>query len=457
MLFRWFKKELCERRGYQSVHDPMATADGGQKLPLLTVMIAILRHFKEDVLAHLSSAIGLRQTIQDVMWVITVPAIYDNFSKRFMRVAAHKAGLIDVVDSPHLQLCLEPEAACLAVKMKEAAPLLTHANTKVMIVDCGGGTVDITTHNITSVHPTLSLAEILPPTGGPWGSTCVDEEFKKFIRQFIGEDSFARVLHTSLFYSLLVKWEEGKTAFGGGRDERVRLNMLGIWQHLGLGLETLQESCKAHNSRNQADLHIAHKRFFVDLPSALVKSFFTPTITTIATCLRSLKRDASMDGLKYAFLVGGFSASPLIQAVARAELEGNGCIVVPTLRPAVAIVRGAVLYANNAQAFTSRVASLTYGLKVKSFLDPEDPEHVRRRPRFPHVGADGRERIDVFSTHLKLGDEVPVDGACSRRTYRPLASNQSLVTLEVMASHEKDVSFPDKGSVFTLANLTVPV
>ncbi|CAN0005050.1 unnamed protein product, partial [Scytosiphon promiscuus] len=307
MLFRWFKKELCERRGYKSVHDPVATADGGQKLPLLTVMIAILRHFKEDVLAHLSSAIGVRQTIQDVMWVITVPAIYDNFSKRFMRVAAHKAGLIDVVDSPQLQLCLEPEAACLAAIMKEAAPLLAHADTKAMIVDCGGFTIDITTHNITSVHPTLSLAEIIPPTGGPWGSTCVDEEFKKFIKQFIGEDYFARVRHTSLFYSLLTKWEEGKTAFGGGRNERVRLNMSGIWQHLGLGLETLQESCQAHNSRSQADLHVAHKRYFVDLPSALVKSFFKPTLSTIATCLRSLKRNASMDGLKYAFLVGGFS------------------------------------------------------------------------------------------------------------------------------------------------------
>lgn len=240
MLFRWFKKELCERRGYTSVDDPMATADGGQKLPLLVVMAAVMRHFKDDVLLYLSSRTRVSQTVKDVMWVATIPAIYDDFAKRFMRVAAHEAGLIDKVDSPQLQLCLEPEAACLAVNMKEARPLLTRAGTKVMILDCGGGTVDITTHDITSLHPTLSLREILAPTGGPWGSACVDEEFNKFFSQFIGHEDFANMRHTSTFYNLLAKWEEGKTAFGGGRDERVRLNMVEVSHHLGLGLNRLQ-------------------------------------------------------------------------------------------------------------------------------------------------------------------------------------------------------------------------
>ncbi|CAM9166653.1 unnamed protein product, partial [Scytosiphon promiscuus] len=224
MLFRWFKKELCERRGYQSVDDPIATADGGQEIPLIVVMSAVLRHFKDDVLKYLSSRTEVAKTIKDVIWVATIPAIYDDFAKRFMRVAAHKAGLIDKVDSPELQLCLEPEAACLAVNMREARPL-TRAGMKVMILDCGGGTIDITTHDISSVHPTLSLREILAPTGGPWGSSCVDDDFKKFFSQFVGDETFANLRHTSVFYNLLNSWEEGKTSFGDGHHDRVRLNM----------------------------------------------------------------------------------------------------------------------------------------------------------------------------------------------------------------------------------------
>lgn len=52
-----------------------------------------------------------------LMWVVTVPAIWSNFGKRFMRAASHRAGLIaDENDMQGLKLCLEPEAACLAVE-----------------------------------------------------------------------------------------------------------------------------------------------------------------------------------------------------------------------------------------------------------------------------------------------------------------------------------------------------
>ncbi|CAN0411171.1 unnamed protein product, partial [Scytosiphon promiscuus] len=147
------------------VEDPGATADGGQNLPLIKVMAAVLRHFKEDAIAYLSSQ---EETIdgfaQSINWVVTIPAIYDDFSRRFMRMAAHEAGLIDAVDSPRLCLCLEPEAACLAVSVHDA-PDLSQPGTKTMILDCGGGTVDITTHEVISLSP-LRLKELRPPTGG---------------------------------------------------------------------------------------------------------------------------------------------------------------------------------------------------------------------------------------------------------------------------------------------------
>ena len=105
----------------------------------------------------------MAQTISDVTWVVTIPAIYDDFAKRFVRVAAHKAGIISTVNSPNLQLCLEPEAACLTVSLKNA-PHLARNGTKIMILDYGGGTVDITTHEVLSMNP-LRPKEPLPPTG----------------------------------------------------------------------------------------------------------------------------------------------------------------------------------------------------------------------------------------------------------------------------------------------------
>ena len=42
--------------------------------------------------------------------------------------------------------------------------------TVYMVVDCGGGTVDITVHQMTN-HKSGHLKEIHKATGGPYGST----------------------------------------------------------------------------------------------------------------------------------------------------------------------------------------------------------------------------------------------------------------------------------------------
>ncbi|CAN0253179.1 unnamed protein product, partial [Scytosiphon promiscuus] len=322
-----------------------ATAVGGQRLPLLAVMVEVLRYFKEDVLAHMSSLLGTRTTIEDVVWAIPIPAVYNRFSSCFMRAAAHQAGLVDVIDSPHLQLCLEPEAAFEAVKMRREGSVLTGSGANVIILDCGGGAAVATTLTISSRDTVLTMQEALSPKGGPWGSTCVDEEFTKFFKQFVGEDAFGCIRHTLAFHDLMTMWEEGKAAFGGGLDDVVSLNMTEVCHRLSFSLSRLKELCKDYDNRDhtQFRLQIVQRKFFVDLRSRLVRSFFAPVINKIAASLRSLKNGTSVSGLKSVFLVGGFSASPLIQAVARSELEGNGWIVTPTHTPDMAILKGAVL------------------------------------------------------------------------------------------------------------------
>ena len=181
---------------------------------------------------------GVNQTVDHVTWVVTIPAIYDDFAKSFMRVAAHKAGITSTVDSSNLQLCLEPEAACLAVTSIEATRVAQTGN-KIITLDCGGGTVDITTHKVLSMNP-FRLKELLPPTGGPWGSTCVDSAFMKWYKSFLGEQHYSQVRRTKAFYKFLNQWEEGKTRFGGGKKDRVRLNMVEVSRVVGLDPNKIQ-------------------------------------------------------------------------------------------------------------------------------------------------------------------------------------------------------------------------
>ena len=50
-----------------------------------------------------------------------------------------------------------------------------------MVVDCGGGTVDITVHEMSKEGG--KLKELFKATGGPFGSTTVDEAFKVFKKE----------------------------------------------------------------------------------------------------------------------------------------------------------------------------------------------------------------------------------------------------------------------------------
>ncbi|CAN0479440.1 unnamed protein product, partial [Discosporangium mesarthrocarpum] len=243
---------------------------------------------------------------------LTVPAIWDDYAKNFMRQAAHKAGLVTSVDSPRLRLCLEPEAACLAVSTKEC-PKLCQVGTKFMIVDCGGGTVDITTHEVLGTSP-LRLRELSPPTGGPWGSTLVDYQFELWLRDFLGAGSFEMVENTSVLFSTLLEWENHKMALSK-EQSTVRLNLGNIADYLGLDYTALKDLRDRYNNDKDPDLQVRGAKRMVVLSPTLVASFFRPAIDHITTCLRTLQ--GGVRELDHAFLVGGFSNCVMLQEAVR--------------------------------------------------------------------------------------------------------------------------------------------
>ena len=63
---------------------------------------------------------------------------------------------------------------------------ISNPGTRYMVVDCGGGTVDITVHEL---HDSLgTLREIHKATGGPHGSVGVDLEFERLLCDVFGAD-----------------------------------------------------------------------------------------------------------------------------------------------------------------------------------------------------------------------------------------------------------------------------
>jgi molecular chaperone DnaK (HSP70) len=124
----------------------------GREMPLMTVISESLKYISQRALQKLEEQIGKCVNPKKIRWVLTVPALWSEEHKLFMRKAAVEAGIIDMSNSAHLLLCLEPEGASIQCRedAEESLKQQMVKGTVVFVLDCGGGTVDITVHKLTS-------------------------------------------------------------------------------------------------------------------------------------------------------------------------------------------------------------------------------------------------------------------------------------------------------------------
>ena len=226
---------------FTNLRDPVAVAECGSTVSPVGLLAAVLDHFKTAALAHLSSVSKTPIAVDDVAWVMPVPATIDTVARRLLRRAAVRSGMIDAVNSPQLEFCPQSKAAYLAVYDQESPALLREVGTRTMIVDCGASTVDITTHEVVSSNP-LRLKELIPTTVEAWGSTCVDQAFAEWFKSFLGTDAYSRVCQMSSFYDLMKCWEECKTKFEGRPKERFKFNMADISCELNINAGNIEVS-----------------------------------------------------------------------------------------------------------------------------------------------------------------------------------------------------------------------
>ncbi|KAJ3433933.1 alpha kinase/elongation factor 2 kinase [Anaeramoeba flamelloides] len=117
------------------------------------------------------SKINRRINKETVQCVLTVPVIWEDKSKEIMRRAFHQAGLISSKNSPNLLFCYEPEVAALDFFQDQRNQLNQFNNKILLVVDAGGGTIDITLMKPTIVKNEIKEFEILMiPKGGDFGS-----------------------------------------------------------------------------------------------------------------------------------------------------------------------------------------------------------------------------------------------------------------------------------------------
>lgn len=149
-LFEDFKMELQKySRGAGPVVTPAIPKGDSMCISVRHLLQEIFKLNKDQALekAEAHSA----EPIVEVIWVITVPADWSDQARDLVKEAARDAGLSDQGQEPDgrnpimkILMPAEPEAACQWATLSDPVSV----NEVILIVDLGGGTVDITMHRI---------------------------------------------------------------------------------------------------------------------------------------------------------------------------------------------------------------------------------------------------------------------------------------------------------------------
>eukprot|EP00803_Ostreobium_quekettii_P011636 evm.model.scf_225.2 EVM.evm.TU.scf_225.2 scf_225:108068-110896(+) len=457
MLFRYFKMELHN----PSSQDPSVEALNGKSLRLSEVLAKALEYVKKDVVRKLNGN-GLTVQATDIVWVITVPAIWNDWARQMMRAAAHAAGMTSEIHSQRLKLALEPECACVSVQMEKIQGVLSEPGQKLMILDCGGGTIDMTAHQVEAVDP-LRLKELMAPAGGPFGGTQVDENFYRFFSDLIGNDRFETLKQTKAFLSLSRCWEDKKMTFTGQENEDDQwFAMLNIGEvvlslDMAFEVEGLVANWNANNPSSKAE---AFSLSILGLSFNLMMSFFEGPVERIVdklnAAMTSPLSSAALKDISLVVIAGGFSRSPVLQKRVKENFDGKPVKVVVCRHPDLAIVKGAAAFGARPSVFESRKAKYTYGIGCSVVFDASKPLHEEYRGR-KYVGMDGKVRLDIFDVHGRAGDDIPVGGKSKRRRYCAATDDQGEIVFSILISKDPDVFLWEDSGVQELGSWTLKV
>lgn len=164
-------------------------------------------------------------TKDDIRFVITVPAIWNDVERTIMRNVAVAAGLISEKDHESRLIIINESLAATLYCERETAGNKIQIGTNYIICDAGGGTVDIASFVATKAldeNKSFPRCQLTADTGERCGSTYLDERMKELLMRVL-----FRPNDMSIYHSKEQKEDFGRHGFiDYSADERKELDII---------------------------------------------------------------------------------------------------------------------------------------------------------------------------------------------------------------------------------------
>ena len=350
----------------------------------------VIRDYLKRLLRHTKSILTKKEGLcheSKIEYVLCVPVSWSETAGRVMHdamvSAIRSSGLGSLQHSviPDLFMVSEPEAAAQYVlgSLDEKGRL--REGEVFVLLDAGGGTVDVTTYQVTSNTGPLRLkGEMIKADGALCGSSFINKRYaKKLMEKLEGEDFVGGgELLKSTVDGIVSNWEVvGKPDIDV--DNRKTMD---FHQYIP-GLKENPEK----NFRKGCYLRWTEQE---------IKEMFEPSLTGTTDLLERQLDQAFKERLTVSKLivVGGFGESPSLRnrltklVESKRNLAGNEIdIIWPDKFPTSAVARGAVLRSLNKDNGPTRHSRASFG-----FLRTE--QYDAKNPLPEYVEADVRPTID---------------------------------------------------------------
>ncbi|XP_033956868.1 heat shock 70 kDa protein 12A isoform X3 [Pseudochaenichthys georgianus] len=473
-------------------------AANGKRVKAIDIFAYALAFFKEQAIKELSDQTGGDFDNNDVRWVITVPAIWKMPAKQFMREAAYKSGLVSRENPEQLIIALEPEAAsiyCRKLRLHQMVDLGTNTTQngcsptesvgcavtqaakehvrrnrqsrtfmvenvigelwaeleegdRYVVVDCGGGTVDLTVHQIRL--PEGHLKELYKASGGPYGSIGIDYEFEKLLCKIFGQDFIDqfKIKRPAAWVDLMIAFESRKRAAAPERTNPLNINL--PFSFIDYYKKFRGHSVEHALRKSNVDFVKWSSQGMLRMNPDAMNSLFKPTIDHIIQHLTELFEKPEVSDIKFLFLVGGFAESLLLQQAVQDMLQGRSRIIIPH-DVGLTILKGAVLFGLDPSIIKVRRSPLTYGVGVLNrFVEGKHP------PEKLLVKDGTRWCTDVLDTFIAADQSVAL-GELVKRSYTPAKPSQQVIVIHVYCSEKEKVGFISEPGVRKCGTLRLDV
>ncbi|XP_052781110.1 heat shock 70 kDa protein 12A-like isoform X2 [Mya arenaria] len=349
-FFRRFKMKLYNK----NIHRDMELEDEtGKKLKANFVFSVAIRFLKDDLLKVIEERMKGGVQPEEISWVLTVPAIWDGGAKQFMRESAETAG----ISSDKLSIALEPEAAAIYCRLlpmenNDQDGLLSTLKTgsKVLVVDAGGGTVDIA---VQEVAENGSMKNIFKASGGDWGGTKVDEAYVRFLEDMLGKDTIDEFKRSNMedYMFMSRQFEMKKREVDPLHSDKPVVFRISatlpelVKQRKGMEIHDLI----IHSAYNNT-VSIKADKLKVDMD--IVRNFFKIQVDAIVDHVSNLLDPSNIGDIGAILLVGGFNDCPLLQQAMKTTFV-NHTIIIPN-EPDLAVLKGAVIFGHKPELISQR-------------------------------------------------------------------------------------------------------